>query len=158
MELFETIKADDQEFGNTWATNLRFANGTNDWRDGERPKQFSGVHGLVHLFEDEWHIMGEDDGHFWTEVIISEVEVRKIHESLSKLITNFKFKNNYKVTFDTHIVLNRTITNDISLTIVPRGDTAPIIDMDIKGENVRFDVNWLKGFIEVLDIDNPINS
>jgi len=156
MRNLGTIRETDQEFGNEWITDLRFKDGTHDWRRGERPIQFSGVHGLVNEFGDEFHIMGEDDGHFWTTVIVSEVEVRKIHKSLVKLLPHFQFKNNFKVTFDTHIQMDRKISEDINFKINPRGEVAPLIEMNIKGKKTTFDVNWLESFIEVLDIDTPI--
>jgi hypothetical protein len=153
---FSTIKTEDQEFGNNWTTLLVFSDGSADNRRGERPTQFDGVHALVHEFDDEFHLLTEDDGYFKTDVILTENEVRKIHKSLEKFIQKFEFKSDYKVTFDTHIVLDRKINDEISLTVVPRDDTAPLIDMSIKGKKVQFDVNWMSSLIRVLDIDKPI--
>jgi len=156
MKLFKTIPENDEMFGNDWSTNLIFSDGSNEWLNNERPTQYAGVHGLIHVFEDEWHILCEDDGYFRTVVIVTENEIRKIHHSLSKLIENFRFKGNYKVTFDTHIQMDRKISEFIDLKIIPRTESAPLIDMTIHGEKIVYDVNWLGDFIKVLDIDNPI--
>lgn len=75
---------------------------------------------------------------------------------MSELIENFTFKGNYEVNFNTHIQMNRKISEFIGIKIIPRTESAPLIDMTIHGERIIYDVNWLGNFIKVLDIDNPI--
>jgi hypothetical protein len=153
---FDTIKIDDQDFGNTWTTSLRFPNNTEKVIRGERPKQFDGVHGLVKK-DDLFHLMSEDDGHFWTSFILTENELKSLHRHLSNLVKHFHYTNNYKVKVKPNLVTHQTIKDiEGEIDIIPRNDSAPLINLKIKDNNIQFDVNWLPSLIKVTDIDNPI--
>jgi len=149
------VQIDDEMFGNSWSIDLKTKTGGVHLNG--RPTQFDGVHGIV-KHDNELHLLSEDDGHFWTSVILSKEEINTLHKSLSKLSGNFTFRGNYKVSFDTHIVLDRTISKDMSLKITPRGSTAPLIEMMIKGVDISYDVNFLPSLIRVLDIETPIKE
>jgi hypothetical protein len=146
MDKLGTIRISDQDFGNEWNTELRFSDGSTDIINGERPKQYYGVHGLINLFEDEYHLMKEDDGYFWTAVILSQKEVKELHNDL-KLILKIDFKDNRKVYLHTKLFISNGL-----ITIKPRENNAPLININIKNKDILFDAYWLPSLVKVLDI------
>ena len=153
--MFGITEINDEMYGNDWKIGMNTPNGFVSL-DG-RPTQYDGVHGLV-SHNDEYYLLAEDDGYFSHRVILTKDEINTLHSYLTKLLTKFTFKENYKVTFDTHTVLDRKINEEMSLTIEPRNNQAPIISLLIKGVKIDFDVNWLPALINVLDLDNPIKE
>jgi len=147
-----TIKINDQDFGNIWSISLISKNSTRLETSGKRPIQFHGVHALLEN-GSEIHLLSEDDGHFRTVTTLTLDEINLLHKHLSKLVKNFIFKDNFKVTFDTHIQMNRKFNDEISCIITNRNNSAPLIELSIKGEKSVFDVNWLPDLIKVLDIE-----
>jgi len=152
MKNLELIEANDQEFGNSWSTTLKFTDGSEETFRNQRPNQFFGVFGLVNLFQDEFHIIAEDDGFCWTQEIVSSNDIDLLKEALIKLSLNFTFKNNYKVIFNTKMVMERRTSNGFLISVIPGVNTAPLIEIKLHKTLMRFDANWLKDLIKVLDI------
>jgi hypothetical protein len=156
MKNLELIAENDEIFGNTWTTNLVFKDGTNERITGERPVQYFGVHGLVNLFKDEFHLLGEDDGNFQTITILSKEEILMLHTEMVELENEFLFKGHFKVKYKNKNILKDRKSGKqriSSLKIKDREQSAPLLFIGINDKTVSFDVNWLPDFVKVLDIN-----
>jgi hypothetical protein len=155
MKNLELITENDQMFGNDWRTHLIFKDGTSEIFDGQRPVQYQGVHGLVNLYGDEFHLLGEDDGNFQTIIILTKEEILTLHTEMVELEKEFIFKGHFKVKYKNQNILKDRKSGKnrfSSLKITDRDQSAPLLYIGLGSETVCFDVNWLPDFIQVLDI------
>lgn len=109
--------------------------GFDNYFEGYKPSQSSGVFGLVSSTDGNFWLLGEDDDYYFTKAKISEETLRNLLEKLKN--------NDFSDTNLFHM-------NSSLLTIT-------LLNLDNQ-ENVHieFDKYWLQSLIEVLDIDNPI--
>lgn len=156
MKNLQLISETDEMFGNTWSTNLIFKDGTNEYIKGKRPVQYIGVHGVVNLFKNEFHLLSEDDGNFQTIIILTKEELKQLYTEMSSLVNEFVFEHNHKARYkNQNILKNRKSGKNklSSLVITDRLNIAPLLDIGVKGKIITFDVAWLPDFVSVLDID-----
>jgi len=150
------ITENDECFGNDWRTTLIFEKGDNLTFEKQRPQQyFGGVHGLVNLYKDEFHLLTEDDGNFQTFMILSKEEIIQLHKEMKNLVNEFRFLGDCKVKYkNQNILKNRKSGNNrlSSLRIEDREISAPLLYIGIKDETLCFDVNFLPDLVKVLDI------
>jgi translation initiation factor IF-1 len=156
MKNLGLIKCDDEMFGNEWNTTLIFSDNSSETFIGQRPIQYAGVHGLVNLFQDEFHLLMEDDGRFWTFQILTKDEITMLHSEMKKLETEFIFKGQFKVKYKNQNILKNRKSGKkrfSSLEIIDREQDASILRVGIKGKVLEFDVNWLPDLVSVLGIN-----
>jgi hypothetical protein len=87
------IDADDQMFGNVYSTTLIYEDCSSKSFDGKRPIVAHGVHGIVKV-GDKFHLMAEDDGHYWTHSIIEEDDLKTLKDRILLVLSKFKIKKN----------------------------------------------------------------
>jgi hypothetical protein len=156
MKNLGLIKCDDEMFGNEWNTTLIFSDNSSETFTGQRPIQYAGVHGLVNLSQDEFHLLMEDDGKFWTFQILTKDEINLLHSEMKELETEFIFKGHFKVKYKNQNILKNRKSGKkrfSSLEIIDREQNAPILRVGIKDKVLEFDVNWLPDLVSVLDIN-----
>ena len=98
------IDADDQMFGNFYYTTIKlkidkivgkyipFGEQEDNCLhfSGQRPHIAWGCNGIVKISDDEWHLLDEDDGHYWTAAIITEKQLEAIRAGINELKSNIK--------------------------------------------------------------------
>lgn len=87
------IKADDQQFGNTFFTTIN----EDESHVGYRPHIAWGCSGMAKI-DGEWHLFNEDDGHYWSIGIVTEEEIEAVKNGLIELRNNLEIKG-YKCRF-----------------------------------------------------------
>jgi hypothetical protein len=100
MDGYGLVYADDQMFGNMYSTDIRYPDGTEEQHIGQRPEHYFGVSALVCFKENEFHLMGEDDGHFWTNAILTQEECKELSEVISKIGSSVTLKPKWKYRLD----------------------------------------------------------
>jgi len=108
------------------------------------PEHFFGVHGLVKL-EKEYHLMGSDDGHYWTKAILDLEEVIGLRIALKNL--NYLLeKNPEKWRFSGTLI-------EFPFKVYTKYDKKSahhIMAIEINDKKVSFSQYWLKDLIKAL--------
>ena len=92
-EKYGLIKADDQLFGNMYSTTLIYEDCSSEGFSGKRPLVAHGVHGIVEV-GDKFHLMSEDDGHYWTHAILEKEDLQTLKDRILMVLSKFKIKKN----------------------------------------------------------------
>lgn len=127
------------------------------YEEQSRPVHGFGVSAVVsHL--GQYHLMGEDDGNWFTNVITTRKTINQLHEFLTdKIINYFEFKDNHKVGYPIgDQFLSREFKHDLfNIKFKDRSNEriSPLIIITIDNKEVIFDVYWLNSFIKTLDIE-----
>ena len=156
------VKSDDQDFGNKYSINLMDKDGTDTATVGYRPKNFHGVNALIQTGDDEYSLMREDDGHFWTHAILTRELIGELKGQLEKIREGIILKPNWKFSF-TRAFIHHRVHKHFSSDIEMRAGNRPLVHIDVKGignrkdgENTEmiFDISWVDDLLKVLDINN----
>ena len=156
MKNLNLIMANDQDFGNDWGVSLIKEDGTHEFHKNFRPQQFHGCHGICTDFNNNIHLLSEDDGHFRTLQIMTEEEINTLYEWLKDIPNEFTIHTGKRWRMIPH---NRNQFRWLrehpkhTVTIQDRKESTPLIGIDLtEDQNVVFDISWLEDFVKVLDI------
>lgn len=124
------------------------------------PKIRGGCSGIIEMTDGSFHIMSEDDDHYWTSLIIRQKELKDLYEGLLKFHENISTKiirmskvKRYPTTFK---------KGSFDFLNEDRTDCNPLLKISYKGKLFNsFDVSWLSelvnNFKRVLDIKKMRN-
>ena len=140
------MKSNDQMFGNEYYTELPSGKYI-----GKRPIYYFGVSALV-LKNNKYYLMGEDDGHFWTEAELTIKECQELKDVIQKIDNSIIQKPNSKYSLTNKFRKNWK-HNKFPATVEIRHDMTPLIKIKVKDSEISFDTYWTKDYIKTLTIE-----
>ena len=155
MKDLSLIEDDDgNEFGNRWSTTI-FTTNFDTHHFDKRPNHWAGVHGIT-IFEGDFHLLSEDDGHFWTHSVLTEEEVHELKAVVDQLISEIKFGPKYSVRPKVRAGFKYLRDHPkFPIAIAKGGREMGLVAIEckgVKGDKLTMSPFWLRTLSQTLDI------
>jgi hypothetical protein len=135
-------------------TTLKFPNGDDEQFENKLPVHFFGVHALVNIKDNEFHLMEEDDGFFRTHSVLTKDEVEELHQIVKKLTNEFEITSKWKTKIkNVKKFLMERKHPKFPIKFILHDSKNIEIQINIHNNSMNMDVFWLFNLEKVLNIN-----